>query len=664
MGAPEPLQVRPVSPVTERDSPRPWASPPSPGETSVVECVHAERCAGCPAIGLPYEEQLARKRQRVSRAAERYPALARVVVEPVAGANPIVAYRTRAKLMVAPGSPGPRVGLYAKGGGHDVVDIPHCRVLAPALARVAAVVRRLAQEAENGGVLGPSEGPPPGALRAVDLREVLDRGEAQVLVTLVVQRERGAQLEPLRAAAAALMRAAPEVVGVAVNYHEGDAPQVLGRETVLLAGAASARDRSGAGASVTLATYGSFVQAHRGQAARVHSMLLEAIRATRPPSASDRPRVLDLFGGSGAMALALATEGASVHVVESFGPAISQVRAAAEAQGLDVNAEQEDAAIALGSLVLRREHFDAVVVNPPRRGLSPDTREGLARLDAPIVAYVSCDPETMARDLDHLARLGYATKALRPLDMIPLTDEVETVSVLSRAPAPPPRAVYEDDEVFVAEKAPHEPTTPQGEYPGSLLARVRRVAGNEEAVPVHRLDIGTSGIVVFARRAGYIAEWQKALASPDTRKVYVAAVRGVTPTKGAVARSLRDLQEPAKMQAAKTRYRRFFVAGGHSVLRVVPEQGRTHQIRRHLAAIGHPVLGDLRYGHAPSNRYFEEKYGLDRPFLHCSRLELTHPRTHAALVLESPVPGDLLAVCEGAFGRLEHRGPVSDSPPR
>jgi 23S rRNA (uracil1939-C5)-methyltransferase len=616
---------------------------------ALVVCDHAERCPGCPAIGLPYAEQLANKGRRVSRAVGRYPALEGVRVEAVAGADPVVGYRTRAKLMVGTGG---RLGLYA--AGHDVVDIPRCRVLAPPLARVADAVRRLVRQAGSvGEVLG-------SALHAIDLREVCDGAAVQVLVTLVVQRERAGHLEPLREAARVLMREAHEVVGVAANYHEGDAPQVLGKETVLLAGAASAQDRTGG--SVTMATYGSFVQAHRGQAARIHALLLEAVAAPGRQPPGRRPRVLDVFGGSGAIAMGLAAAGASVHVVESFGPAVAQVRAAAQAQGLDVRADQGDAAAVVRSLAERGEPFDAVVVNPPRRGLSPDTREWLARLQAPVVAYVSCDPDTLARDLDHLTRLGYGPTALRPLDMIPLTDEVETVAVLARAPAPPAHPVYEDDEVFVAEKCPHEPTTPQGEYRGSLLARVRSARGNGEAVPVHRLDVGTSGLVVFARRPELVAGWQAALASPDARKVYVAAVRGVTSAKGTVARSLRDgrhvrgsaaaWSKPGggKARPARTRYRRLFIEAGHSVLRVVPEQGRTHQIRRHLAAIGHPVLGDARHGHAPSNRYFEEKYGLDRTFLHCARIELTHPRTGAALVLEAPVPGDLLAVTERAFG--------------
>src|SRR5262249_17423720 len=75
-----------------------------------------------------------------------------------------------------------------------------------------------------------------------------------------------------------------------------------------------------------------------------------------------------------------------------------------------------------------------------------------------------------------------------------------------------------------------------------------------------------------------------------------------------------------------------------------------HQTRRHLAAIGHPILGDERYGHMPTNRYFEEKHGLDRSFLHLVRIEISHPRTGAKLLIESTLPGDLRATLERATG--------------
>ncbi|HEY5243857.1 MAG TPA: hypothetical protein VIJ22_20390, partial [Polyangiaceae bacterium] len=148
-----------------------------------VLCEHADRCGGCPIIGLSYADQLSLKRGRVVQSVARYAALELIYTEPVIGAHPLVGYRTRAKLIVGQGA---RLGLFAKGGGHQVVDIPRCRVLAPVLARVAAILRTQIAAAEPGdGALAPHDAAGHGALRAVDLREVREGDRPGVLVTLV-----------------------------------------------------------------------------------------------------------------------------------------------------------------------------------------------------------------------------------------------------------------------------------------------------------------------------------------------------------------------------------------------------------------------------------------------------------------------------------------------
>lgn len=638
-----------------------------------VSCVHAERCGGCPIIGLPYGEQLGMKRGRVVQSVGRYPALDLLYTEPVQPADPISEYRTRAKLIVAPAG---KLGLFAKGGGHQVVDIPSCRVMAPVIAEVAARLReRIKADELSGGPLAPYDPNGRGALRAVDLREVRSKSDAapRVLVTFVVQRSRIEDREPITKAARALAAAEPRIIGIALNLHEGESPQILGSETVVVHGVSSAPDHIGL--ATHHATYGSFVQAHRGQAERVHGMLVELLGlgggAAQAEGSSSPPAILDLYGGSGAIALALARAGARVTLVESFAPAVAHAEDAARSARLPVEAETADVASALRRFVEKEARFDAAVVNPPRRGMSPLARELLATLELPRIAYVSCDPDTLARDLDHFTRLGYGIETLRPLDMIPLTDEVETVAILRRTGLSAPKVVWEDDEIVVVEKGAHEPTMQQGEHFSSLIARARKLSGAADAVPVHRIDVGTSGLVMLAKRAASAPKWQAVLAAESTRKIYVAGARGVTPSKGAIARNLR---EDGKMYPARTRYRRLAVASGHSVLRVIPEHGRTHQIRRHLASIGHPILGDDRYGHGPTNRFFEEKNALDRTFLHCVRLELTHPDTGERLIIEAPLPGDLRAVLERTSGpgtlrfldqkhALGHTGMSSMPPP-
>jgi len=173
---------------------------------------------------------------------------------------------------------------------------------------------------------------------------------------------------------------------------------------------------------------------------------------------------------------------------------------------------------------------------------------------------------------------------------------------------------------------------------------VQRLAGSDALAPVHRLDVGTSGACIFAPRAS-VAEWSRALAAGA--KEYTAAVRGIARVRGSIARPLGD---GGRRLPATTRYRRVSVVGGHSLLAVHPIEGRTHQIRRHLAGLGHPVLGDARYGHPPTNRHVAERHGLDRTFLHCARIELIHPRSGAPLRVEAPLAGDLDAVLASLSG--------------
>jgi 23S rRNA (uracil1939-C5)-methyltransferase len=600
-----------------------------------VTCEHSARCGGCPLIDLTYGAQLEAKGKHVASALALYPALAGVEVSPVEPADPITGYRTRAKLVVGPAG---ELGLYTRAGRHEVVDIPGCRVLAPVLAAVAAELRkRIAAAMREGGPLAPATPGSRGALRAVDLREVRGgEGPAAALVTWVFDRERAPDQKTLEGAAADLRRALPVVAGVAANFQHPDAAQILGSETLHLAGARSAPDRLGA--SVHLASFGSFVQAHRAQAAKIHDVVAKAAARSGPA-----PRVLDLYGGSGAIALGLAARGARVVLVESFGPAAKRAAEAAEQQHLALEVLREDAGRAVELLAQRSERFDAAVLNPPRRGATPAAREGLAQIAPDTIIYVSCDPETLARDLARFAALGYRAVKVQPFDMIPLTAEVEVVAVLTRGAPPAPRVLYEDAAIVVVDKDPHEPVAPDAGAQVCLTDRVRALPGGANVRAILTLDADASGIVVFARDADHAGPWSKALASPDARVEFVVAVRGILRAKGSIVRPLRGTGRP---KPPRVRYVRTSVVGGHSVARVTTDTPGTEAIRAHLASVGHPVLGDTRRGDRATNKHFAEKVGLDRAFVQRARVELLHPDTGQPLVVDSPLPGDLSAVTD------------------
>jgi 23S rRNA-/tRNA-specific pseudouridylate synthase len=247
----------------------------------------------------------------------------------------------------------------------------------------------------------------------------------------------------------------------------------------------------------------------------------------------------------------------------------------------------------------------------------------------------------LARDLVHFRLLGYAAQNVEAFDMIPWSDAVESLVVLAPQEPPAPRVLFEDAASVALFKLPFEPTTPQGEAASSLLERARRGLAEPDLTPVHRLDIGTSGVCWFARRPEHVAPLARALEQGE--ETYLALARGVTRDKGKIARPLLDAGEP---RPAVTRYRRTAVIAGHSLLELRPEHRRKHQLRRHLASIGHAILGDGRYGDGPSNRHFEHRYGLDRPFLHCASLRVNVGGS--AIEIQAPLAGDLAAVLDGA----------------
>jgi 23S rRNA pseudouridine955/2504/2580 synthase len=139
----------------------------------------------------------------------------------------------------------------------------------------------------------------------------------------------------------------------------------------------------------------------------------------------------------------------------------------------------------------------------------------------------------------------------------------------------------------------------------------------------------------------------------DVGKTYLALAKGKMPKEaGTIDLPLSEHEQTSRskdrrgvnFQEALTRWQ--VVSANHdaSLLRVAIETGRTHQIRRHLQAVGHPVAGDRRYGDFPFNREAKARWGLKRMFLHAFRLEVPHPVTGAPLRFEAPLPPELVEV--------------------
>jgi 23S rRNA (uracil1939-C5)-methyltransferase len=580
-------------------------------------CVHSPRCGGCAFMGVAADVQLEEKQRSVQTALNAYPELRALSVESVVGAEPMLEYRTRAKLVVSPQG---EIGLFARGS-HDVVDIPGCRVLHPLLLQVVAEIRaRLRLQSLP--------------LAGLDLRLVSGEKQPGVLLTLAGGHEARAQL----LAFARDLSSSAGVLGVAVRLQTRGVVQQLEGVPEPVWGIRVARDALRPGGLYTYAAHGSFVQAHRGQAAAIADRIMARLIASSGELRGKR--VLELYAGSGALGLELCARGAQVTLVERYAPALEHaLRAQSEQQLRGLTVECGDAEQVLGRLLSAQAAFDAVIVNPPRRGLTPLVRARIAELTPRALVYVSCEPTTLARDLADLGQRGLAAHGVTPFDMMPLSADVESLVVLQPAACTPIEVLYQDHAMLVVDKPPYLPTIPEAEHALSLLTRLAHEHDLPDLAAVHRLDVGTSGVCLFAKSRAHVPALVARLA--QAQKHYLALVRGHVHAKGIVRAALR---EQGKTRQAISRYTRAERIAGHALLRVRPEHGRTHQVRKHMAAIDHPVLGDARYGDEASNRFFEHKHGLQRPFLHAWRIQLPADAGQQPIVFEAPLAADLAVV--------------------
>ena len=257
----------------------------------------------------------------------------------------------------------------------------------------------------------------------------------------------------------------------------------------------------------------------------------------------------------------------------------------------------------------------------------------------------------------------------------------ERISVLGEAQRAPLKAiaekipldiVYEDDDLAVINKPAGmmvhagAGATDDARNRGTLvnallhhLGSLSRVGGELRPGIVHRLDKETSGLIVVAKNDEAHRKLSAQFAAREVKKKYVALVHGwVKKDSGTLAQSIsRDRVRRTRMttkieggRAAVTHYRvvrRLDTKyGKFTLLEVKIDTGRTHQIRVHVAAMGHPVVGDTTYGAPKQARGKNAVIGLARNFLHAAELEFRHPRTGEIISLESELPGELRVFLE------------------
>ena len=319
--------------------------------------------------------------------------------------------------------------------------------------------------------------------------------------------------------------------------------------------------------------------------------------------------------------------------------------------------------------------MDTPDADSPRRIVVDEEQEGL-RLDNVLAAGM---PDISRSQIQRLIKDGLVAGPLRI--MRPSTavkaGQVFTVDIpapteaIPKAEALPIPVVYEDSDVLVLDKPAGMVVHPgaghsSGTLVNALLYHIKDLSGiGGELRPgiVHRLDRGTSGLMVVAKNDTAHQELSRQFADREVEKEYITLVWGVVQAGRRIDAPIG--RDPGDRQKMSTRARRARSAvtrvtyahhfKGVSLLKVAIATGRTHQIRVHLSAIGHPVVGDKVYGgvHRRTGPNLRAVQRLIRPFLHSARLVFTHPTDQRRVEFESPLPGDLQADLDDIQGREE-----------
>lgn len=417
---------------------------PSP-DAVAAPCPHFGPCGGCTFQHLAYDAQLALKRARVARALVDVGLVPAEAVAPVLGMDDPWHYRNKLDftfgarrwrtLDEAPDRDASfALGLHVPGLWSKVLDVETCSIAFEGADALRNSARRLAV---LHGLEPWDTKSHTGLLRHVVLRRGVRTGET--MLVLVTSERAAERVDPF---AAELLATHPELTTLVQDVTARHSMVAIGEEQFVLHGPGTIDERL-AGRTFTLSPH-SFFQTNTLQAERMLEVVREESGLAQHRDAGGDVGgglVYDLYSGAGTIGLCLADLARELVGFESVGAAVRDARA---------NAARNDLAGAtfvegdvLESLLARAADGpprpDLVILDPPRVGLHPKVAPSVLALEAARIVYVSCNPESAARDLTALVAGGYALERVRPIDLFPHTPHIETVLSLRRVAEGGPR---------------------------------------------------------------------------------------------------------------------------------------------------------------------------------------------------------------------------------
>ncbi|MDD2852172.1 MAG: 23S rRNA (uracil(1939)-C(5))-methyltransferase RlmD [Desulfuromonadaceae bacterium] len=379
-------------------------------------CDESADCFGCPLIAMKYTEQKNWKRGMILAELAKYPGLADAVVHPLLSPENLIHYRTTAKLTVAGKHSEPFIGIYRRAS-HDVYDLDNCPIHHPLINKVVEAVRKGIKKGKV-PVYNPQS--KMGLLRYLVVR--VSTSEKKAMVVFVTAQRSYNEIHHLSRFVQDLV---PEVEVISQNVNASEGNVIMGQKDFFLTKKLQLTERIG-DVSFRISPR-SFFQVNNSGAHLIYRKVHEWSGLTGSET------VLDLYCGIGGISLFLAKSAKEIIGVEVVEEAVADATMNARINSIrNCCFEAGDVADLLDEMAEEKQHVDVAVLNPPRKGCDQKVLERLTALGPRSIIYVSCSPQSLARDLEILRKQGYYCREIQPVDMFPQTVHVESVARLEK----------------------------------------------------------------------------------------------------------------------------------------------------------------------------------------------------------------------------------------
>lgn len=380
-------------------------------------CPYAKKCGSCSFQGVSYEQQLSTKQRKVKELLGGYGK-----ISPIIGMKNPYHYRNKVHAVFGRLRNGTIISGVYEARTHKIIDIENCRIEDEISSKIIRDIHGLLRSFK---IKTYDEDSGYGLLRHVLIRRGFTSG--QVMVVLVLS---SPILPSKNNFVKALRKLHPEITTVVLNVNDKKTSMVLGERNITLYGKGFIEDTL-CGCAFRISP-NSFYQVNPVQTEILYQT------AMKFAGLSGKERVVDAYSGIGTIGIVAAEQAKEVICVELNPDAVRDARTNAKRNAIkNVSFYQKDAGEFLVQMANQKEKADVVFMDPPRSGSDEAFLSSVVTMAPKRVVYISCNPQTQARDLKYLVKKGYEVKRIQPVDMFPWTEHVETVCLLSNRKSKP-----------------------------------------------------------------------------------------------------------------------------------------------------------------------------------------------------------------------------------